>query len=50
MLIFNGEGEGGNVVVNGVVVWGGILKNVLLHARLEPYTKFQVKHTSLLSS
>ena len=29
--------------LNGVVVeWGGILKNLLLYARLEPYTKVQV--------
>ena len=56
MLIFNG---GGGVVVVvwwaigwwwGMLEWDGIFKNVLLHARLGPYTTVQVKHTNLLSS
>ena len=49
-----GEGGGGtlvgNVVVVGCVGVGWDIKNLLLHARLEPYTKAQVKHTTLLSS
>ena len=48
------EGGGGTLVVNGVVVGcvgvGWDIKNLFLHARLEPYTTAQVKHTTLLSS
>ena len=50
MLIFNGGGGGG---LGGVLWWemgwwcgvvdaGGKLTNVVLHDRLEPYTKVQV--------
>ena len=46
MLIFNGRGGGGTAVGNGVVVGcgggGGKLIDVVLYARLEPYTKVQV--------
>ena len=40
----------GNWVVVDYVGVGWDIKNVLLHARLEPYTTAQVKHTTLLSS
>ena len=37
-------------MVVGCVGVGWDIKNVLLHARLEPYTTAQVKHTTLLST
>ena len=45
MLVFNGRG--GDVLGNGVVVMGregggGQYTHVVLHARLEPYSKVQV--------
>ena len=43
---------GGTVMGNGVVVMGrggGGLTNVVLCDRLEPFTKVQVYHTTLLS-
>ena len=47
MLVFNGVEGGATGVGNGVVVMGGEggggkLTNVVLHDRLEPYTKVQV--------
>ena len=46
MLVFNGEGGGGTVVVNGVV--GCVcVKNVVLHDRLEHYTKVQIYHSTI---
>ena len=51
MLVFIGGGGGGTLVINGVVVveGGEKLTNIVLHDRLEPYTKVQVQHTTLLS-
>ena len=46
-------GGGGVVVgkvVDGEVEGGGILKDVLLYARLEPYSKVQVYHTTMVST
>ena len=52
MLIFNGVWKGETMVGNGVVMGGsGVrweIKNVLLYAIIEPYTKVQVYHASLL--
>ena len=46
-------GVGGTVVGHGVVVMvrvEGKLTNLVFHDILEPYSKFQVKHTILLSN
>ena len=45
MMVFNEEVMGGGVEEGGV----GGLTNVVLYVRLEPYTKVQVYHASLLS-
>ena len=52
MLIFNGGG-GGTVMVNGVVMMvggGGGLTNVVLHDKIEPYSKVQSYHTVFIIS
>ena len=57
MLILNGGGggEGGVLCWEMGWWWGevegdGILKNVLLYANLEPSSKVQVYHTTMLST
>ena len=51
MLVFNGGGVGGGYFVgkwSGGDGKGGIkLTNVVLYARLEPYIKVQLYHTTL---
>ena len=51
MLVFIGGGGGGTLVGNGVVVveGGEKLTYIVLHYRLEPYTKVQVQHANPLS-